>query len=104
MNKYIITIKHRKRIRRGSIYAEVLRATLDLPTDEIAIKVAKKLHESTPMAPTKTNFNIKGYVCVMILDEENGIVLNGNECVWKDGERVVGGKNMYSKVWSGNIV
>jgi hypothetical protein len=40
----------------------------------------------------------------MILDEENGIVLNGNECVWKDGERVVGGKNMYSKVWSGNIV
>lgn len=42
MNKYIITIKHRKRIRRGSIYAEVLRATLDLPTDEMAIKVAKK--------------------------------------------------------------
>ena len=41
MNKYIITIKHRKRIRRGSIYAEVLRATLDLPTDEIAIKVGR---------------------------------------------------------------
>lgn len=59
MNKYIITIKHRKRIRRGSIYAEVLRATLDPPTDEIAIKVAKKLHESTPMHRLKPTSILK---------------------------------------------
>lgn len=56
------------------------------------------------MAPTKTNFNIKGHVCVMILDEENGIILNGNECVWKDGERVVGGKNMYRTIWHSHII
>ena len=104
MKKYIIKITRRKKVRRGSIEVEVLRATVYLPSDKMAIDTAIQLHNAIPMTPSKTKFKIKGTVSVMVLDEEKGIILDGDRDIWENGERVVGEKNMYRSILYSHIV
>jgi hypothetical protein len=40
----------------------------------------------------------------MVLDEEKGIILDGDRDIWENGERVVGGKNMYRSILYSHIV